>query len=328
MGQILKLIGIRGFAMLAGAGVLFVLAIAFITDLSSYFSSEPEESAEHVLHKYPKDVGFSFEGPFGRYDQAELQRGLQVYQEVCSSCHGMKYVSFRNLEDLGYSPDEVKAFAANWPVEVQTIDPETGERGTRPGLPSDQVPSPYENNIAAALANNNAVPPDLSLIVKAREGGAQYIYSLLTGYQEPYQGYDEPAAELAERFPEAAPGTGLYHNPYFKNLNLAMPAPITSDGQVQYAEGAPEATVAQMSHDVTAFLAWAAEPKADTRKNAGIAVLIFLGIATVLAFFSYRQIWATAKRKVVAKGPLDPENMEEREEAKAEAAEHGRGVKG
>ena len=328
MGQILKFIGVRGIAFLVGAGFILVLAIALIGDLSTYLKNPPPETAEHVLHKEAKDIGFTFDGPFGRYDQAQLQRGLQVYQEVCSSCHGMQYVAFRNFEDLGYTPDQVKAFAANWPIEVPTLNPDTGERATRPAIPSDRIPSPYDNEVAARAANNNAYPPDLSLIVKAREGGAPYIYSLLTGYQQPYQGYDRPAAELAEEFPSAAPGDGLYHNPYFANLNIAMPAPITSDGQVTYPEGAPAPTVEQMSADVAAYLAWAAEPKADTRKNAGIAVLIFLAFATVFAYLSYRQIWAEAKRKVVAKGPLDPENMAEREEAKAEAAEHGRGVKG
>ncbi|WP_343346642.1 cytochrome c1 [Sphingomicrobium sp. XHP0239] len=328
MGQLIKFIGIRGFAFFAGVGVIIVLLFAMIGDLATYFSAEPEESAEHALHKYPKDVSFSFDGPFGRYDDAQLQRGLAVYQNVCASCHGMQYVAFRNLEEIGYSAEEVKAFAANWAVEVPTIDADTGEATTRPALPTDTFPMPFENETAARLANNNAYPPDMSLIVKARSGGAPYIYSLLTGYQEPYQGYEEPAAELAERFPDAAPGPGLYHNPYFKNLNIAMPPPITTDGQVSYPEGAPEPTVEQMAKDVTAFLAWAAEPRADTRKNAGTAVLIFLAFATVFAYLSYRQIWAEAKRKVVAKGPLDPENMAEREEAKAEAAEKGRGVKG
>ena len=328
MGQLIKFIGIRGFAFFAGVGVIVVLLFSMIGDLATYFSSEPEESAEHALHKYPKDVSFSFDGPFGRYDQAQLQRGLSVFQNVCASCHGMEYVAFRNLEEIGYTPEQVKAFAANWAVGVPTISAETGEATTRPALPSDTFPMPFENETAARIANNNAYPPDMSLIVKARGGGAPYIYSLLTGYQDPYQGYDEPAAELAERFPDAAPGEGLYHNPYFKNLNIAMPAPITTDGQVSYPAGAPEPTVEQMALDVSAFLAWAAEPRADTRKNAGTAVLVFLAFATVFAFLSYRQIWATAKRKVVAKGPLDPENMAEREEAKAEAAEHGRGVKG
>ncbi|WP_265563396.1 cytochrome c1 [Sphingomicrobium arenosum] len=328
MGQLLKFIGIRGFAFLIGLGFLGVLLIAFVTDAANYFKEPPAESAEHVLHKANKDVDFTFDGAFGRYDQAQLQRGFAVFQNVCASCHGMQYVAFRNLEDLGYTPEQVKAFAANWAIEVPTVNPDTGEASTRPALPADRFPNPYANEVAARAANNNAYPPDLSLIAKARADGPAYIYSLLTGYQDPYQGYEQSAEELAEEFPEAQPGEGLYHNPYFPNLNIAMPAPITADGQVDYPEGAPEATVEQMSADVAAFLMWAAEPKADTRKNAGLAVLIFLAFATVFAYMSYRQIWAEAKRKVVAKGPLDPENMAEREEAKAEAAEHGRGVKG
>ncbi|MCJ8190208.1 cytochrome c1 [Sphingomicrobium aestuariivivum] len=328
MGQLLKFIGIRGFAFFVGLGFLFVLLWSFVTDAINYFEEPPVKGAEYALVKENKDVDFAFEGAFGRYDQAQLQRGFAVFQNVCASCHGMQYVAFRNLEDLGYTPEQVKAFAANWPIEVPTINPDTGEDATRPALPADRFPNPYANEVAARAANNNAYPPDMSLIAKARPDGANYIYSLLTGYQEPYQGYEESAEELAEKYPEAQPGEGLYHNPWFPNLNIAMPAPITADGQVEYPEGAPEATVEQMSADVAAFLMWAAEPKADTRKNAGLAVLIFLAFATVFAYMSYRQIWAEAKRKVALKGPLDPEHMAEREAAKAEAAEHGRGVKG
>ncbi|MBB3763974.1 cytochrome c1 [Sphingomicrobium lutaoense] len=311
---------VRIIGFLVGLGFVGVLVISLFTDLSGYFNEPPQESAEYKYHLEPKEVDFSSDGPFGRFDDAQLQRGYQVYREVCAACHGLQYVAFRNLEEIGYTPEQVKSLAANeW--EVPTIDPELGEETTRAAIPSDTFPNPYPNAIAARAANNNAYPPDLSLIVKAREGGAPYIYSLLTGYQE-------PSKKLLAEFPSAAPGTGLYHNPYFANLNIAMPPPITSDGQVTYGEGAPEATVEQMAKDVTAFLIWTAEPRMESRKRAGIAILIFLSIATLLAFLAYRNVWAEAKRQVAPKGPLDPENMAKREQAKAEAAEEGRGVEG
>jgi ubiquinol-cytochrome c reductase cytochrome c1 subunit len=190
-------------------------------------------------------------------------------------------VAFRNLHDLGYSEAEVKAIANQWQIEVPDINPETGEAATRKAIPADRFPNPYANEVAARAANNNAFPPDLSLITKARHHGPAYVYSLLTGYQN-------PPANLP---PEARPGQGLYFNPYFPNLNLAMPPPITADGQVTYADGT-NPTVDQMSKDVAAFLTWAAEPKLENRHRTGVAVLIFLLFATGLAWLSYRQIWA------------------------------------
>jgi ubiquinol-cytochrome c reductase cytochrome c1 subunit len=178
--------------------------------------------------------------------------------------------------------------------------------------------------VAARAANNNALPPDLSLITKARHDGARYVYSLLTGYQDP-QRYRNAKGEALP--PEARPGQGLHFNPYFPNLNLAMPPPIVADGQVTYADGT-NPTRDQMAKDVTAFLVWTAEPFLESRHRAGIGVLIFLLIATILAYLSYKQIWATAGRKVSASGPLKPENMALREHNKAEAAAEGRGVEG
>ncbi|MCM8557139.1 cytochrome c1 [Sphingomicrobium sediminis] len=326
MGELIKFLGVRFFGAMIGLVFILVLAIAMITDLTSYFSDPPEKGAEYALHKEPLDISFASDGVFGRYDNAQLQRGFQVYTEVCSSCHGMEYVAFRNLEDIGYTADQVKVIASRW--QVPAINEQTGEATLRDAVPTDRIPSPYANEVAGRAANNNAYPPDLSLIAKNREGGAQYLYSLLVGYQDPYIGYDEDPAELEAKYPGVAPGPGLYHNPYFPNLNLAMPSPISVDGLITYTDETVEPTKEQMAEDVTAFLIWAAEPKADTRKNAGLAVLIFLAFATVLAYLSYRQIWADAKRKVAPKGPLDPEHMAEREEAKDEAAEHGRGVKG
>jgi ubiquinol-cytochrome c reductase cytochrome c1 subunit len=240
-----------------------------------------EPTAEHEFHEHPKEVSFAHDGPFGKWDLQQLQRGYQVYKEVCSACHSLKYVALRDLGQLGYTEAEVKAEAASW--TVPGIDPNTGETNTRPGMPTDYFPSPFANDVAAAAANNNAIPPDLSLMAKARHDGSAYIYSLLTGYQE------QPA-ELLREFPDAKTGTGLYYNPYFPNLNLAM-APPLSDGQVTYADGT-SASVDQMSKDVAAFLTWTAEPTLVKRKQTGWAVLGFLIFATVLAWLAKKQIWA------------------------------------
>ena len=252
----------------------------------SEYGSFVEPTAEKKFHLAPKEVHFAQDGAFGKYDRAQLQRGMQVYQEVCSACHGLKFVAFRDLAQLGYTEGQVKALAASY--QVPGIDPATGEATTRPGLPTDNFPSPYPNAVAAAAANNNAIPPDLSLMTKARGNGTAYLYSLLTGYQE-------PSAELLEQFPDTAPGIGLYHNPYFPNLNLAMAPPLTVDGQVTYAEGNPEPTVDQMAQDVSAFLAWTAEPTLEKRRQTGWAVLGFLLFATILAYLSKKQIWSAVK---------------------------------
>jgi len=213
-----------------------------------------------------------------------LQRGFQVYKEVCAACHSLRLVAFRNLEELGYNEDEVKAIAANWPIPTPDIDPATGEMSSRPSLAADKFPKPFANDVAAGAANNNAIPPDLSLITKARHGGAPYIYSLLTGYQD-------PPAELPE---SSRPGPGLHYNPYFPNLNLAMASPIAGDDMVSYSDGTA-ATVDQMAMDVSAFLIWSAEPKLEERHQLGWAVIGFLLIATILAYLSFRTIWADVK---------------------------------
>ena len=240
-----------------------------------------EPTAEHEFHEDPRELHLASDGAFGRFDRQQLQRGYQVYKEVCSACHSLKYVAFRDLAQLGYSEAEVKATAASW--TVPGIDPNTGETNTRPGTPTDYFPSPFANDIAARAANNNAVPPDLSLMAKARHEGPAYIYSLLTGYQE------QPA-ELLREFPDAKTGTGLYYNPYFANLNIAMAPPLT-DGRVTYADGT-QASVDQMAKDVAAFLQWTAEPTLDKRKQTGWAVFGFLLFATVLAWLAKKQVWA------------------------------------
>lgn len=285
---------IRIIAILVGLGFAGVALLALVFGIGPAFSTVAEHgkfvapTAEHEFYQKAKgpEGGFSFEGPFGRYDEAQLQRGYQVYKEVCAACHSLKYVAFRDLAQLGYTEGQVKALAAEW--TVPGIDPDTGENTTRPGLPTDYFPSPYPNNIAAAAANNNAIPPDLSLMTKARKDGVNYLYSLLTGYQS-------PPDELLEKYPDSAPAPGLHYNPYFKNLNLAMASPIVTDGQVTYADGAPEPTISQMSQDVTAFLTWTAEPKMEHRKQTGTWFLVFLLFATILAYLSKKQIWSSIK---------------------------------
>ena len=279
-----KLLSIRLVAILVGLGFALIALYSFVLGAYAWMTEEP---AGHLPYEEPRDIAFSFDGPFGKWDIQQLQRGFKVYDEVCAACHSLKFVAFRDLEQLGYDEGQVKAFAAS--KQVPGIDPNTGEATTRPGLPTDYFPDPYPNNVAAAAANNNAIPPDLSLMTKARGDGVNYVASLLSGYSE-------PTAELLAEHPEAAPGPGLYHNPYFPNLNLAMAPPLTADGQVTYGPGQPKPTVDQMAQDVSAFLTWTAEPKLENRRRAGLATLIFLLIATGLAYMSYQNIWADKKK--------------------------------
>jgi len=304
---------VRLIAILIGFGFVLVAGVSLLTGVFAYIGAEPHESAEHRFHEHPRDYSFSFDGPFGTYDNQQLQRGFRVYREVCAGCHGINQVAFRNLSELGYSEAEVRKIASE--IQVPDVNPETGEPATRAGLPADRFPEPYANDVAARAANNNSVPPDLSLIAKSRHGGADYIASLLAGYRNP-ETYRNAHGEALPA--ENRPGQGLYFNPYFPNLNLAMPPPITGDGQVQYEDGTP-ATVDQMSQDVAAFLMWTAEPSLQRRHRAGWAVLIFLVFASVLAYFAYKNVWSTAKRQVRLAGPLDPENMAKNEQSKSDA---------
>ncbi len=278
---------IRIGAFLVGLFFSGWLIVSFGVGAAAYISEPPQETAEHAFHLEPKKLSLASDGPMGKFDRQQLQRGFQVYKEVCSACHSMRLVSFRNLSELGYTEDEVKAIAANWPAQTPSIDPATGEATTRKPLPADYIPSPHANETAARAANNNALPPDLSLITKARHGGAPYVYSLLTGYQE-------PPAELAKRFPDSMPGPGLNYNPYFANLNIAMANPLGSDGIVTYSDGT-NATREQMAKDVAAFLVWTAEPTLEKRHQTGWAVLVFLIIATGLGYMAYRNVWAGVK---------------------------------
>jgi ubiquinol-cytochrome c reductase cytochrome c1 subunit len=290
---------VRVIGFLVGLVFAGVLLISLISGVASHFSNPPAPLAAEEFHREHKELHLASDGPFGKFNKEQLQRGFQVYSEVCAACHSLKLVSFRDLHALGYNEAEIKKIALDWKTQVPTINPDTGEDTTRKALPSDNFPPPFPNEIAARAANNNAFPPDLSLITKAREGGAAYIYSLLTGYQN-------PPAELLRKFPDAKPTTGLHYNPYFANLNIAMPPPLTANGQVSYADGTP-ATVDQMAKDVSAFLAWTAEPELERRHAAGLAVAIFLLVATVLGYLAYQQIWYEAKRRVRVTGVLEPE---------------------
>ncbi|MEO3428467.1 cytochrome c1 [Pelagibius sp. CAU 1746] len=214
---------------------------------------------------------WSFDGPFGTFDRPAMQRGLQVYREVCSACHSLKYVAFRNLSDLGYDEDEIKAIAAEYTVVDGPND--EGEMFEREGRPSDYFPSPFPNDKAAAASNGGAAPPDLSLMAKARMGGPTYLYALMTGYEEP---------------PADFPGDN--YNLYFPGHQIAMAAPLFEDG-VSYADGTP-ATVEQMAKDVSHFLMWTAEPKLEDRKGMGIKVLIFLVVFTGVLYAAKRKVWA------------------------------------
>ncbi|WOK36454.1 cytochrome c1 [Sphingomonas sp. C3-2] len=279
---------VRPIGFIAGLGFVGVLLWSLLWGAVAFIKEPPQPTVEHEFHLHPKqDVSYSFEGPFGKFDRQQLQRGFQVYKEVCAACHSLHLVSFRDLQALGYSEGQVKTLASEWAVETPSINPETGEPATRKSTAADRIPAPFANEVAARAGNNGALPPDLSLMAKARHDGTHYIYSLLTGYQ------DQPA-ELLKQFPDAKTGEGLHYNPYFANLNLAMAPPLTGEGQVSYSDGT-KATVPQMAQDVSAFLTWAAEPKLENRHRTGVAVMIFLLFFTVLTYMAYQNIWRDKK---------------------------------
>jgi ubiquinol-cytochrome c reductase cytochrome c1 subunit len=235
----------------------------------------------------PKRPGWSFDGPFGMYDRAALQRGFQVYKEVCSTCHSLNRVSFHALSSdnggYGFFTDpQVKAIAAGYKIPSEPNDKgETtdanGQPLTRPGIPADHFPPPFPNEQAARTANAGALPPDLSVITKARAGGPDYVYSIVTGFHQKV-----PAAF------KVLPNK--YYNPYFNGWNISMPPPLAPN-QVTYSDGT-KATVEQMAHDVVTFLSWAAEPTMEDRKRIGFGVMLFLIAFAGLLYLSYRRIWA------------------------------------
>ncbi len=263
-----------------GAGLLFVAALL-------WGAVQPREAAAPdpvaALHQHAEPIAWSYNGPgnlgvFGTFDRKQLQRGFQVYKEICSACHSIHRVAFRDLAALGFSAPEIKALAKGY--DVASIDDKTGEANTRKGLPSDKFPLIYPNEIAARAAQNGALPPDLSLITKAREGGANYVHALLLGYRDAPKGWVVP--------------DGLNYNPWFKSLNIAMPSPLAADDQITYADGT-KATRDQMARDVGTFLTWTAEPKLENRRSTGVAAILFLLILTALSYLSYKHVWADIK---------------------------------
>lgn len=248
--------------------ILLVLSVLIVVPASAAMAAGGE-----TVH--PPKQSWSFEGPFGTFDRESMQRGLKVYRDVCAACHSLKRVAFRNLTDLGYSEDQVKALAAEYTV---TDGPdEEGEMFERAALPSDHFPSPYPNDNAAKAANG-ALPPDLSLITKARHDGPNYLYGILTGYEE------APAdIELLD---------GQYYNEYMAGHVIAMPPPLT-DGMIAYEDESLQ-TTEQYARDVVQFLSWAAEPSMEARKRTGMKVLIFLLVFAGIFYGIKKKIWADA----------------------------------
>ena len=226
---------------------------------------------------------WTFKGLFGKFDRSSLQRGYQVYTEVCASCHSMKYLSYRNLAEKGgpeFPEDQAKAIAASF--EVMDGPNADGEMFARPGKLSDKFVMPYDNVKAAQAANGGAYPPDMSVLVKARGGGVDYIYSLLQGYEE------APSGMTLD--------DGVHYNKYMYGNKIRMAAPL-SDGLVEYGDGTA-ATVEQMSKDVTTFLMWAAEPHLEARHQMGFKAIIYLIILTILVYFSMKKIWSRVESEV------------------------------
>ncbi len=222
----------------------------------------------------PPHQQWSFNGVFGTYDRAALQRGFQVYKEVCAACHAVKHLAFRDLAEIGYNENEVKGIAAQ--VQVTDGPNDNGEMFQRPGRASDPIPGPFPNDQAARAANNSALPPDLSLITKAREGGPDYVYAIATGFKDAPSGF-----KMNE---------GMYYNEYFAGHQIKMPPPLSPD-QVKYADGTPT-TVPQMAHDVVTFLSWAAEPTLEQRHRIGFKVILFLIVATGVFYAAKRKVWS------------------------------------
>jgi len=253
--------------------IFFIILLLNLGNLKVY-----AESSEEILK-----IDWSFKGFFGKFDRASLQRGYQVYNEVCSSCHSIKYLSYRNLSEKGgpeFSKEEVKAIASNF--EVTDGPDSTGEMFTRPARPSDRFVMPYANEEEAKSSNGGAYPPDMSVLVKARKGGANYIYSILLGYKE--------APE------DVKLDDGVYYNKYMYGNKIKMAAPLSED-LVEYSDGT-KATEEQMAKDVVNFLMWTAEPHLEQRHKFGFRVVIYLLILSFLVYFSMKKIWSRIESEV------------------------------
>ncbi|MBW8733010.1 MAG: cytochrome c1 [Asticcacaulis sp.] len=257
-------------------------------------------AAENFKEPEAPKEGFTFEGPFGSFDQAQLQRGYKVYREVCSACHSMKLLSFRNLAqkdgpfyDPKYkNPNDnpiVKQIASEY--DVAEIDPDTGDDTTRKGTPSDRFPSPFKNDEAAKASNGGAIPPDLSVMAKAREGGAKYVYSILTGFRAPPAGLTIPDTQHYNPYVHGSLATQWKGDPHKVPPGgvLAMPPPL-ADGRVTFDDGR-KSTLDNEAADVSAFLEWAADPHAIERKQTGFGVIIFLLLMAGVTYLAYRQVW-------------------------------------
>ncbi len=286
-------------ARLAGLVVLAGLAGTSLAAFAEEAGHGESATPTHFPILLPEPQSWSFAGIFGKYDTAQLQRGFQIYKEVCSNCHSMKMVAFRHLGEEGgpdFTEEEVKALAATY--QVQDGPNDAGDMFERPGRPYDYLPKPFPNEQAAAAANGGAAPPDLSLIAKARashrgpfftvldfftqyqEGGPDYIHALLTGYRDPPAGLTIPE--------------GTHYNPYFQSaVSLKMPPPLSAD-LVTYSDGTPQ-TVDQYARDVSAYLMWAAEPHLDARKRIGFQVGIFLIVFAGLLYLTKRKVWTNVE---------------------------------
>ena len=256
----------------------FIKTFFFIFVVFSVSSLGKTEEKTHLLK-----TDWSFKGPFGKFDRASLQRGYQVYTEVCASCHSLKYMSYRNLAEKGgpeFSLEEAKAIAANF--EVKDGPNEEGEMFFRPAKLSDKFVMPYNNVKAAQAANGGAYPPDMSVLVKARSGGANYIYSVLLGYEDP------PSGITLE--------DGVYYNKYMYGNNIKMPKPL-SDDLIEYGDGTL-ATEEQMAKDVVTFLTWTGEPHLEARHKMGFRAIVYLIILTILVYFSMKKIWSRIESEV------------------------------
>lgn len=257
---------------LAGAVFAGLLSLAAVSSPAVAASESPVPAAE----EWPHGGVNKFTAFTKTFDRAAVQRGFQVYKQVCSACHSMRLLSYRNLQALGYSEEEVKAIAAEY--EVTDGPNDQGEMFTRPALPSDRFRSPFPNTKAAAAANNGKAPPDLSLIIKAREHHEDYVFHLLTGFTDPPEGVTVP--------------DGAYYNEYYPGHLIAMAPPLFDEG-VTYTDGTA-ATVQQQARDVVQFLAWAAEPHLEDRREMGLKVILFLAVFAGLLYMTKRRVWANA----------------------------------